>query len=387
MTITRHQPINSSNFSNFGNPKINKRFEDAPAPLTPSGDSKSAIDFSKQNQELPITNAGGDLPLPSDKDITEADLTSELSDAEKRAERRASFKHAADIERRAMQMQKEAEHTLNQTKQVQQFLALIDTDPVKAVQALGKDPNDILRKYQNGMFNIPNEPEKPKVESTEEKLARYESERKREKEEILNYKLQNDRSMYIQNNILPVITAEPDTFELLNMNGVDTCAGFIYDMMNAHFQSTGETLNARDVAEEMENQLTNEFEDKIKVTRGIKKLSKHFRTDTDAPGDELTLPKQLGEGQGSIQLRQSAMLNQAAAPTLNSDTSTNTKPYQGLPQSRPLSAPAVPSPSQLLGSDAQANSYQRQTSVYNKKQARLNKIEEYARVNDIKRNI
>ncbi len=374
MTTLRHQTINSGNLSS--EVKVNKHFETS-APLSTSGDSKSVVDFSKQDQGITF-----DIP-PADAEPTE---TTEASPQVTREERRATFKHAANVERRAMQMQKEAEHSLNQTKQVQQFLSLIDTDPVSAIKALGKDPNNILTKFQNGMFSIPNEPEAAKVESVEEKISRYESERAKEKEENFKFQSNQIKSSYINTKILPIILAEPENFEILNMNGQETCAQFIYDMMDAHYRSTGEELNPRDVAEEMENQLLKEFEDKIVITKKVNKLKKHFRDDTEARGDDLEIPEQLGQG---IQQRQSAIINQAAAPQLGGgpNTLTDTKTSQGPSQSRVMRPAATPSPSVLLGADAQANSYQRQTSVYQKKQQRLAKIEEYARVNDIKRNI
>jgi antitoxin component of RelBE/YafQ-DinJ toxin-antitoxin module len=390
MTTLRKNPINSSNFSNFNEPKVVKMYDDTPKENvakelgTTVEDLKPqhAVTFDRQPQVLPGININ-DVPVqesappPTGTTIGATDDVPEedpnLTPEQRRAERRAAFKRAADVERRAVQMQKQAQEQLNQMKQFQSFMEQAKKDPTAVAKALGMDPTEFLRQYQNQMFNIPNEPVKPAEESVQERLARYEEERKREKEELQQYKSQQIRNEYIQSRILPVIISDPDKFELLNQNGKEQCASFIYDMMDAHFRTTGEELNPLDVAEEMEAQLTKEFEEKLVATRKVKKFAKHFRTDTDAPGEELNVPGQLGQDGSSIEVRNSVEQNQQLGAPAPNDTSLNAKTFQGPSQRRPVNA-AVPQPTTLMGQDAQNNSYQRQASNWNKKQNRIDRI-------------
>ena len=398
MTIV-YKETNASNLQNFGAPKINKRFEDKVENVAQAAKEVAEASQTKDNSAISFENTtqalNFDFPKPDEvkEGSPEATTTSPPTDAEKRAARREEFRNAANAERRAMEMQKQAQAQLNQAKQFQALMEQAKKDPTAVARALGMEPTEFLRQYQNAMFNIPTTVEEPKLNPEEEikqRLSKYEDERRREKEEFERWKSQTVRNDYISAKILPVITSDPDKFELLNQNGKEACAGFIYDMMDAHYRATGEELNPSDVAEEMENQLVKEFEEKIAQTKKVKKFSKHFRYDTDAPGQEVTLPGQLGEGDeqspAAIQVRTSAQENQASASQLGAnDTSLNTKPSQGPAQRKPI-MPAAPTPTQVLGPDVQANAYQRQTSMMSKKEQRIRQIEEYAKKAGITRN-
>lgn len=384
-TIVRKNTLNTANFTNLNEPKVIKQYDDTPKENIADAMGKTveelkpqhAVTFEKAPQFLPgefnTSSAPVETPAPTATE-NEPEDNPNLTPEQQRAERRAAFKRAADVEKRAIQMQKQAQEQMAQLKQFQNFMAQAKQDPTAVAKALGMDPTDFLRQYQNQMFNIPNEPEKPAPEEDiKTRLARYEEERRKEKEELQQYKSQQIRNDYIQSRIIPVITADTEKFELLNMNGRDQVAGFIYDMMDAHFRSTGEELNPLDVAEEMENQLTKEFEEKLQATRKLKKFGKHFRTDTDAPGQEITVP-------GQLEVRTSTQDNQQLGAELDNSPNTTSLPVsQGLPTKRPLANVAQPSPASLMGADAMANAGQRQHNYYNKKESRIKRIEESLR--------
>lgn len=392
MTTIHKQPINTSNFSNYGKPKINQHFNT----IIKEESKDQGMSFEKGEPALTF-----DVPISKEERIekiingdnepeSESNISS-FSPAEERQERRASFKRAADIERRAQQEMKIAKEKISQASRVDALLQEAKKDPTAVARALGIEPTEFLRQYQNAMFNIPTTVEEKLSPEQElrQKLEKYEQERKSEKEQFLQMQSQTVRSNYIYSKILPVINQDSDKYELLNMNGKEKCAEFIYDMMDAHYRQTGEELSAQDVAEEMEEQLTKEYLQRIETTKTIKKFSKHFSTDTDAPGEELSLnSNQLGD-EPLVQKRTSSIENQSKSSQLG-ETSINTRdtvrsqgPTQRISAGGfPLSKPE---PSQLLGT--QDNSYQRQAAWDRKRESRINKIEEFAKKNNITKNM
>lgn len=199
-------------------------------------------------------------------------------EAPTRVERAAQFKHASSVERRAQQMKKDAEAQLAQAKNFQQVMEQAKKDPTVIAKALGMDPQEFYRQYQNVMLNVKEEPAPLKPEEEmKARLDKYEQERAQERQQLETMQSQTIRNNYISTKILPVITANTEKFELLNMNGKDACAGFIYDLMDSHYRQTGQELDANEVAEEMERQLTDEIETKIQAVRKVSKFSKHFQ--------------------------------------------------------------------------------------------------------------
>ena len=348
MTLIRKSTINTSGFTNIGTPKINKHFTDDPKPSSePVG-----VSFEKPAPALTF-----DIPDAA------PESNQEVSKPEEQPDRRTQLLKAAQVERRAQNELKLAREKLAQVKQFETLMEQAKNDPTAIAKALNMDPTEFLRKYQNQMFSIPNEPEKPKEETIEEKFAKYEQERKLEKEELLKMQANNIKNNYIQTKILPVIKQSPEQFEIINSNGAEQCAQFIYDMMDAHFRSTGEELNALDVAEEMEFQLQKEFESRIESTKKLKKFSKHFRTDTDAPGQELTIPEPLG-----TDLPEES--NQLGASPALTDSSLNTKPFQSAPKRKST----MPSVSQMI--QQSSSTYDKTFNSWNKKEEKLRRMEE-----------
>ncbi len=211
------------------------------------------------------------------------------------AERRDAWKRANQEHTKAIQMQKEAKEMMAKAQHFQDVSKKAATNPVELAKALGLEPQEFLRRFQNEMFNIPNEEVKAQEPTVEERLKQYESERNKEKQAAAQYQSEMIRTNYITTKIMPSIKADPDKFQLLNYNNLEKSAGFIYDMMNDHYQKTGEELSPSDVAEEMENQLQQEFEEKIAQVKKIGKFSKHFRDEEPAPTEEVSLQgSQLG---------------------------------------------------------------------------------------------
>lgn len=273
MTVVRNEMnYENHNVSDTLGKRIIKAFDDTPTQTT---------------ETAPTVNEDG-TPVE----------TAEQSPAEKRAERRAAFKRAADIEARARQMEAQAKQKLAQAQRFEEVAAKANENPIEVAKALGMDPTEFLRKYQNSMFNIPaqEEPVLKPEEEVKQRLERYENERKEEAKRNQELQSQLVRSNYISNKILPQLASNKEKFELLNHNNIELSAGFIYDMMDAHYRATGEELNPVDVAEEMENQLLKELEEKLANARKVTKLSKYFREEVQEATQAAvkTPPAQLG---------------------------------------------------------------------------------------------
>ncbi len=262
----------------------------------PNTDKKqeSTISFERQAQSAPGSTSGETASTETSTEETSSEEEKMTSAQRRDAMKRANAEHA-----KAIQMQKEAKELMAKAQHFEEVRQKASTNPVELAKALGMDPTEFLRRYQNEMFNIPNEETKKPEPSIDEKLKAYEEERAKERKAAADYQYEMNRLNYINNNILPVIKGDPEKFQLLNYNNLEASAGFIYDMMNDHWMRTKEELKAEDVAEEMENQLQLEFEDKIEKVKKIGKFSRHFakleEEKNESSKDEVALtPAQLG---------------------------------------------------------------------------------------------
>lgn len=260
--------------------------------LTHQPINEAEIKHVKAYDETPQPASETPAPEAPNAEAVEAQTNQEPNE---RAQRRQEFKEANKAYQRAIQMQKEAEEKLKQAQRWEEVSKKAKEDPIEVAKALGLSPEEFLLKFQNKMLNIQEE-ETPKdpQEEIKRRLQEYEEERKREKEQHAQIQSQLIRNNYISSKILPIISTDKDKFQLLNYNNLETSAGFIYDMMNAHFQATGEELNPADVAEEMENQLMLEFEEKINAIKKISRFSKHFREEEPQAQTTAQAQPQLG---------------------------------------------------------------------------------------------
>lgn len=334
MSIIRKATVNTGSLENFGAAKVNKRLDTFEKALEEKEVDPNKVSFEKPQEDSWFAN------MPEKAEA--AKLEESDSSSEARKQRREEWKEANRTMQRAMQMEKEAKAKLAQVQRFEQVASKAKENPIEIAKALGVDPTEFLRLYQNQMFNITEEKEQPKLDPEEEikqRLSRYEEERAKEKYEMEMFKSQSIKQNYIASKILPVILADKDKYELLNSNGeAEASAAFIYDLMDNHYRSTGEELNPEDVAEAMEEELVKELESKILSTKQVKKFSKHFREDTAARGQELTLPGQLGDK--DVMKRSTDMASLA----------------------------------HQIKESSNENSYQKQNTLMNKREARLNAI-------------
>jgi hypothetical protein len=250
---------------------------------------ESSISFSKPTIDISPT-----LAKTLETATTSGDTSDDTSDEEskdpnvRRAQRREAFKRASDIEKRAMAMEKAAKEKLAKTQHFEKLMQNADTDPVELAKALGKDPNDFLRKLQNSMFNIKEEPVEKKPELTAEhelqnRLDKLEKEREAEKIANAKYAQENQINSYIATKILPTVH-NLEKYPLLNSDGDPAqAAQFVYAIMNQYYQEHGEELDAESVAQHIEDGLYAQAEEKLNSIRKISKFSKYFKDEIAEP--------------------------------------------------------------------------------------------------------
>jgi len=360
MVTIRKNPLNS-NISNFNDVKTNKRFEktlEAVSKAEPLPEQVPEISFEKSVQSLNF-----DVPEP-EQPKAELQPETETPPVPEREERRAAFKRAADVERRAMQLKKKAEEDIASASQFKQFMALAKEDPTAVAKALGMEPGEFLRQYQNKIFSIPTEPTAPKEITVEERLAKLDEERKQERAQFAEWNTQKTKQDYVSNKILPVLMGNTEKFEILTHKGANEVASYIYDLMNEHYKSTGEEWKVEDVAEEFENQLCKEYEEAATKAMKLKKLSKFFREDTSAEADVIGVPAELGEN----------------------PSTTNPSVSDFIPETRPQERKSL-STSHAPSEVNSSNSYQKQASWDRKREDRLSKINNVVKKLGITKNI
>lgn len=226
--------------------------------------------------------ASSTTPVESAPEAQEAKVEGQ-EETPDRVQRRDAFKRAAEQERKAQATLKEAQAQMAQAKQVVDFFEQAKKDPTLIAKAMGMEQEVFLKTYQDRVFGLDTKaPEVKPEEEVKQRLDKYEQERAAERQAAAQWQAQQAKERYIADKILPEIASNVEKYELLNMDGKEKVAAYMYDMMNAHYQQTGQEFSAAEVAEEMERQLTEDAENRIAQARKVKKLSKHFREEEKA---------------------------------------------------------------------------------------------------------
>jgi hypothetical protein len=205
-------------------------------------------------------------------------------------ERRDAFKRANAEHQKAIKMQQEANEVMKKYQGFMEAMKKADISPSEMIKAIGKDPTDFMKRLQNEMFAIPNEPEKKQEPTVDERLRQYEQEREAERRQQAQYQSEMIKFNYIQNKILPAI-ANDEKYPLVMANK-DKAAQMIYDIMNAHYLQFNEELNPMDVADEYEAELEKEVVGSIEKIKKINKFRSHFKEEQQP---EEQTPQQLGQ--------------------------------------------------------------------------------------------
>lgn len=277
MTVKRNalQPVGTPNSSvqNLLEPKVIKSYENKPKAEPHVGE----VSFAKAGKEPVAETATTTETAAPATETVKNETTEEKSAADKRAERREAYKETDKAYQRAIQMQKEAQAKLDRVAAFEKLVQSVDADPRELAKALGKDPTEFLRKYQNATFGIKEEESPP--DPIKQAQEQYAKEREADRQQLSQLQYQITKTNYIRDKILPELDKDPDKYELITKRNKDGNASLIYDIMNEHYQKYGEELTAAEVAEEMEAGLLRESEAQIKNAKEFKKLANYFKVD------------------------------------------------------------------------------------------------------------
>ena len=232
--------------------------------------------------------------------------TSEATEATEAKEEGTSILLRANKREREIS---EREKKLKQDKQevdtFKQLMAQAREDPTILAKALNMDPQDLYNKYTNKVLSLPDKQDPPSPEKQRQsKLEQIE----KQQAFLLEQQARLDRANFIKDNIAPH-TVDADKFPLINKDK-EAALQYMYDTMNAHFLATGgmkngqpvgEILSAADLAEELENLLTEKAEENIdsmlEDIKKVPKLASKFSSTTvsEKPNTPKTVSNNLGK--------------------------------------------------------------------------------------------
>jgi hypothetical protein len=153
---------------------------------------------------------------------------------------------------------------------------LIKGDLVNAAKALNMSPSELATYIDNARLGIANKPETPKKLSLEEQVAKLNQELEESKKQAQEFNQNLQITNYIKENIVPELSANKEKYEVLHFYDAKYVQSQIYQLMNEHFQETGETLSVAEVAESLEEQLANIHKSSIEKLRAAKKFQDLF---------------------------------------------------------------------------------------------------------------
>lgn len=205
----------------------------------------------------------------------------------KRKARAEEWRRVGVREREAATLTAKAKVDLAEAARVRGWAESAKKDPAKALaEILGVEPTEAYRLLQNQMLQIKDEPapvELTAEQMTAQRLEKIERERAEEAKARAAEGETASRARYIEANIVPAISANLDKYEMIADRGPHDLAGYVYDLMNAHYLSTGVTLPVTEVLDEMEVQLTRLAEQGLDKMARLKKFAGRFATPARLP--------------------------------------------------------------------------------------------------------
>lgn len=193
-------------------------------------------------------------------------------ESEGEVSRRDALKRISDRERKVSEQAKEVKDKLAKAEEFQKFFEAAKEDPTLIAKAFGMETGDFLRKMQNKVFDIKEEPKKEDPVQTRFNALEQQT------QQLLKAQADANRYGVISQHIMPVLTKDPEKFQVIHED-LNNNTNYIYDLINSHWLETGgekggEILDANAVAEALEEKLT---EKKLKDLENMKKLPK-FRS-------------------------------------------------------------------------------------------------------------
>lgn len=230
--------------------------------------------------ESQVVNLYQDTSKASTEPEPKVETKAELKDkTETEVSRRDSLKRISERERKTMEKEKLANEKMAKVEQFHESFKKFEEDPTLIAKAFNMSTEEFLRKYQNKIFDIKEDSPKPETVA-QDRLSALEDQTKRLSE--LNF--QNQKSNYVNQFIVPILSQQPEKFELVNEK-MAAHANYIHDIIHHHWMETGgnnggEIWEAKTVAEELEKELTENKEKEIEELKKSPKLRKYFKEES-----------------------------------------------------------------------------------------------------------
>lgn len=219
-------------------------------------------------------------PLPVKKELVKPEPTKQEPD------RYAKWK-----EEEAVKKEKIEQAKIEKKYKSEQLASslLSNGDLAGAAQALGMNVADFVSRVNQAAIGIK---EEPKSLSPEEK---FKKEQEDFRNEVMAWKQQQEArdnqqtaQAYIKDHISPLLQ-DKDKYEHIHHSDVNKIEQYVYAKMNEHYYQTspkdeqgrptgaGETLNAIEILDAIEDLMFQEHTQRLEASKGIKKVAKYFQ--------------------------------------------------------------------------------------------------------------
>lgn len=199
--------------------------------------------------------------------------------------RRDALKRISDRERELAKTERLAKEKLAKAEAFHEASKRFEEDPTLIAKAMGMETGEFLKKLQNKVLDIPQEAVKPE-DVMQKRLAAMEEQTKK----LQDMQHQSERTTYLQQYILPVVTKDPDKFACINSD--PAYSAHIYDLIEAHYHETKgkEIWKVEDVAEALEQTLVAEREEVAKKLKNDPILKKYFKDEVEVKSVPTSAP-------------------------------------------------------------------------------------------------
>lgn len=214
--------------------------------------------------------AGGQAPVPG------AQAQGEANGEPSRAQARADYIAAQRATRRAQSEQKRAKELAAKADHFTQATGNWRQDPAAMLASAGIPLSEFYNELTVKMLGEDQKPD-PLRDRVNEAVAPFkqelEQERARRAAESINRQIANTI-----NNIFVPVVQDADKYESLITwcGSVNNAAIYVYQVMEKHYKATGETLDPRDAADQLEAIHEKQFDDSARAVSGMKKFKGRY---------------------------------------------------------------------------------------------------------------
>lgn len=301
---------------------------------------KPVTEHTAVKRTIPVTDF-----KPIDADDPEADANGAAPAGEAAAEETRHAKwQAAQEAKRAARAASRVEADAKRQGLANELLK--KGDLAGASKALGIPASELVTLVNQAAMGMRPEETPPKTLTPEEQRTAdetaFRAEMKAFRKEQEDYRGAQNMKGFIENSIRPVL-ADKDAYEMIHAAGATDIETYAYRYINAHYYETsekdeagkitkpGEVWNAKDVLDEIEENLVKQQVATLERAKALKKVAKYFAP--EAPAED-ALPAAKSEQAGSTSLtsaRRARIAQAMADEEAESEPEAQVEPPKGDP--------------------------------------------------------